>query len=406
MAPWRTRVVKTLTYSMLAGLSGVVILVGGLWIEHSSQTSLPEPTGSFAVGRTVYDWVDDAAVDTLAPVVGAKRELLVWAWYPAAPGSAPIDDYLPVALRPAEEGSTNIWTFLTRDASKVRGHSLRNASVAPTDRPFPVVILRGGASAGVLNYSSLAEDLASHGYVVVGFDAPYRTNLVVFPDGRTIGRTQENNPERCAVLAREDQQHCAARLINAWNSDTAFVLDRLAQVNTSAVAVTLSNRLDMSRVGLFGHSFGGAAITEFCRLDPRCKVGVDIDGAPHGRVIETGLRQPFMFLLSDHRRDTDPESRQVKADIQSIYDRLPADGRLALEIRGAFHFMFSDDGALRKSSLVRGVMRVLGRLDIDARRQLAVTSYCLRAFFDAHLKGLDAAAAIPSPEYPELQTLR
>jgi hypothetical protein len=384
-----------------------LVLVAGLWIEHASQTSLPHPTGPFAVGRTVYDWVDEAAVDTLAPVAGAKRELLVWAWYPASPGSAPVDDYLPAALRPADEGSTNIWTFLTRDASKVRGHSLRNASIAPADRPFPVVVLRGGASSGVLNYSSLAEDLASHGYVVVGFDAPYRTGLVVFPDGRAIGRTEENNPERCVALARNEQERCAARLIDAWTTDTAFVLDRLAQLNDSAVPGTFfSNRLDMSRVGFFGHSFGGAAIAEFCRLDPRCKVGVDIDGAPHGQVITSGLRQPFMFLLSDHRRDADPESRRVKADIQSIYDRLPADGRLALEIRGAFHFMFSDDGVVRKSSLVRGMLRLLGRLEIDARRQLAITSYCLRAFFDAHLKELDASPAIPSPEYPELQKLR
>jgi len=403
---WAKPVVRTLKFLILGGLTGVLILVAGLWIEHASETSLPQPTGPFAVGRTVDDWVDEATVDLLAPVAGTKRELLVWVWYPATPGLAPVDDYLPAALRPADDGGTNIWTFLTRDASKVRGHSLRSASVARAGGPFPVVVLRGGASSGVLNYSSLAEDLASHGYVVVGFDAPYRTGLVVFPDGRAIGRTEENNPERCVALARNQQERCAARLIDAWTTDTQFVLDRLAQLDVSAPSGPFSHRLDMSRVGLFGHSFGGAAIAEFCRVDPRCKAGVDIDGAPHGRVVEAGLRQPFMFLLSDHRRDADPESRQIKADIQSVYDRLPANGRLALEIRGAFHFMFSDDGAVRKSSLVRGVVRLLGRLQIDARRQLAVTSYCLRTFFDAHLKGLDASPAIPSPEYPELQNLR
>jgi predicted dienelactone hydrolase len=403
---WVRRVVRTLKYLLLSAVTGFLILVAWLGIEQVTRTSLPEPTGPFAVGRGVYDWVDEAAVDTLAPVAGTKRELLVWSWYPATPGSAQVDDYLPAALRPADEGGTNIWTFLTRDVSKVRGHSLRNANMAPAGGPFPVIILRGGGSSQVLNYSSLAEDLASHGYVVVGFDAPYRTSLVVFPDGRAVGRTEENNPERCLALAHDEQERCAARLIAASTTDTAFVLDRLAQLNASTTSTTFSNRLDMSKVGLFGHSFGGAAIAEFCRVDPRCKVGVDIDGAPHGRVIETGLRQPFMFLLSDHRRDADPESRQVKADIQSIYDHLPADGRVALEIRGAFHFMFSDDGAVRKSSLVRGVVRLLGRLEIDARRQLAITSYCLRTFFDAHLKGIGTSPAIPSKEYPELREFR
>src|SRR5262245_40180975 len=392
------RIVRALKWLILASLASALILVVGLWIEQASETSLAQPTGPFAVGRAIYDWVDEAAVNTLAPVAGAKRELLVWAWYPAAPGSAPIDDYLPAALRPADDGGTNIWTFLTRDTSKVRGQSLRNARLATAERPFPVVILRGGASSGVLNYSSLAEDLASHGYLVVGFDAPYRTGLVVFPDGRAIGRTEENNPERCTTLARDEQERCASRLIDAWAADTAFVLDRLAQLNGSRSG-PFSSRLDLSRVGLFGHSFGGATVAEFCRVDARCKAGVDIDGAPHGKVIKAGLRQPFMFLLSDHRRDVDPDSRQVKADIQSIYDTLPADGRFALEIKGAFHFMFSDDGAVRKSSVVRGVVRLLGRLQIDARRQLAVTSYCLRTFFDAYLKGLgESRPAILSPE--------
>jgi len=54
----------------------------------------------------------------------------------------------------------------------------------------------------VLAYSTLAEDLASHGYVVVGFDAPYRTGVVVFPDGRVIRETPENNPELCADCRR------------------------------------------------------------------------------------------------------------------------------------------------------------------------------------------------------------
>jgi predicted dienelactone hydrolase len=65
--------------------------------------------------------------------------------------------------------------------------------------------MRAGASAEVANYSILAEDLASHGYVVVGFDAPYRTYVVVFPDGRVMRRTPENNPELCLERAGQEQ---------------------------------------------------------------------------------------------------------------------------------------------------------------------------------------------------------
>ena len=69
--------------------------------------------------------------------------------------------------------------------------------------------------------------------------------------------------------------------------------------------------------------------------------------------------------------------------------------------------MFSDDGAVMKSALVRGVLRLLGRLRIDARRQLAATSYCLRTFFAAHLNGpASTPPAIPSPLFPEARLVR
>ena len=65
--------------------------------------------------------------------------------------------------------------------------------------------------------------------------------------------------------------------------------------------------------------------------------------------------------------------------VQSIYDRLPLDGRLRIAIRGANHFTFSDDGALLKSHIVLRTLRVLGILGIDGRRQLAVRAYCVSA---------------------------
>lgn len=48
-----------------------------------------------------------------------------------------------------------------------------------------------------------------------------------------------------------------------------------------------------------------------------------------------------MFLLSDYGDSADPETRQVYANIQSIDDRLPLDGRLRVAIRGANHILFS-----------------------------------------------------------------
>jgi len=402
------RIFKGFSVAAMLGILGVGALVGSLWLERRTEVTLPAPTGPFAVGRALYDWVDDETLDPLAPVPGNKRELLVWIWYPAAAGQsgAVVDDYVPAAVRaPAGRvGGALIFGLLTRDLSKVHGHSARDPDVSPQQRSYPVAIMRAGASAGVMNYSTLAEDLASHGYVVVGFDAPYRTGLVVFPDGRVIARTPENNPE---LVSGDALTRRANKLLAAWTADIAFVLDQLDRLNASDASGKFKGRLDMTRVGVFGHSFGGATAAQFCSQDSRCKAGIDVDDSLHGSVIQAGIHKPFMFLLSDHGDfSSDAQTRQIQADIQSIYDRLPADGRLRIAIRGANHFTFSDDGALLKSRTVRGALRLLGKLGIDGRRQLAVTAYCVHSFFDAYLKEASVSRLkIFSPLYPEIQVL-
>src|SRR5262249_13996968 len=164
-------------------------------------------------GRVQLGWVDQGVPDSCAPAPGADRELSVWIWYPAAADrSASACDYLPVQSRAAVERARGllITHFLTRDLSRVQAHSVCDADVAPAHRSSPGVVRRAGPSASVLTSSALAEDLASHGYVVVGFDAPYRTQVVVFPDGREVLRARENDPESAPDL---EQDRRADRLL-------------------------------------------------------------------------------------------------------------------------------------------------------------------------------------------------
>ena len=92
--------------------------------------------------------------------------------------SVAVDDYVPAQLRamgtpPRRSLSSTILGLLTRDLSKVHSHSIPNADVSPQRAGIPCGDHRErGRHSSVLNYSTLAEDLASHGYIVVGFDAP------------------------------------------------------------------------------------------------------------------------------------------------------------------------------------------------------------------------------------------
>src|SRR5438552_13144569 len=138
--PSARRIFKGLAALAAAGVVGIAALLGTLWLERKTETTLPAPTGSFAVGRAIYDWTDDAKLDTLAPVPGTKRELLVWIWYPSAAGpSATMNDYLPAQMRTAAVPPGGPLGFLTRDLSKVHGHGIREADLSPDQRSYRVV---------------------------------------------------------------------------------------------------------------------------------------------------------------------------------------------------------------------------------------------------------------------------
>jgi predicted dienelactone hydrolase len=399
--PKYKRVVKA---AVLFVIAGIAVLPGLLWLDHKRETMLPTPTGPFVVGRITQVWSDAAQADASAPQQGAKRELIAWIWYPAVPQqrAQTVNDYLPASWRTAVECQRGalIAYFLTRDLSRVHPHSIPDAELSSQQRSYPVILMRAGLAALTINYTTLAEDLASHGYVVVGFDAPYRSQIVVFPDGRVITRAPQNDAD---LVSGPEQEHLANKLVHAWSSDMGLALDQLERLNASDPSGKLLGRLDMQRVGVFGHSLGGATALQFCHDDSRCKAGIDVDGAPLGTVVGKGVTQPFMFLLSDHRYEADAKSRQVKANIRSIYDRLPGDRRLQITIHGASHFSFSDDGAMLKIPFVMGAMRNLGIVHLDGRRQVAVTAHCISTFFDVYLKGAPASELKSLQEYPEIE---
>ncbi len=367
------RLIKGLAALAIFAVVGLTMLLALLWWEHKTEITLPAPTGHFAVGRTTYAWLNNTQTDELAPSPGAKREVVVWIWYPsAAAKSAALVEYLPAAWRSALalHSGALMSQFLTRDLSLVRTHSTSDPEVSPEQRSYPVVIMRAGGGALTTDYTTLAEDLASHGYIVVGFDAPYRTFVVVLQSNRVVIRPPTNDPENL-------QPGQANRLINSlllmWTSDTNFVVSQLQSLNAVDPSGKFTGRLDMQRLGMFGHSFGGAQALQFCHDDPRCKAGIDIDGAPYGSVVQDGLKQPFMFILSDHSRElSDPASTKIRADFQSIYDRLP-NGRLFITIRGANHFSFSDQ-MLLKSHYIISLLRLFGFGRLEGRRGLAMTA--------------------------------
>lgn len=253
------RLFKLFFYNVLTIVAIIVITLFSFWLELKFEVTLPAPTGDFAVGRTTFHWVDSSRTDSLSAKPHTKRELVVWMWYPATKTkSDSIIDYLPAEWEKAinEQVGFVIRNFMGRDGKKIHPHSIQNAKLSDKQAKYPIILLKSGIGTMATDYTTFAEDLASHGYIVVGSDAPYSTWLVRFPDGRIVKRTAEGNPGEAEYIS-ESRNRVLNRLIGIWSEDTRFVLNKLEQLNTIDSSSQFGGRLDIQSVGVFGHSFGG-----------------------------------------------------------------------------------------------------------------------------------------------------
>lgn len=88
------------------------------------------------------------------------------------------------------------------------------------------------------------------------------------------------------------------RQIEYWVEDVQFVADTAHSIETGIPG--LDEMLDTNEFGVLGMSFGGAAAGEFCKIDSRCKVGINLDGTQFGRHWNMPLIAPFLMLTNEN----------------------------------------------------------------------------------------------------------
>jgi len=364
------------------GLFGVVVHFG----DHR-EVILPKPTGPYSVGRELFDWKDPNRLDPYSTAIGKHRELMVWMWYPATvpPGSKP-GEYIPSAW-----AAKLPWRPVTIP-SRVRVHAVADAPIAASQKPYPVLVFSSGIGNLPSDYTSLIEDIVSHGYVVLGITNTYSAPVVRFSDGRVANRLEAASFPRGSEQAI---QSAGDRMVKVWAADIHFAIDRLAQMDSNPRSRFLGH-FDLGRVGLFGQSFGGAASAEACSTDSRCKAAVDIGGNLFGNVLKDGIKQPFLFVLSDwtlrapflqrtFAKVTVQRFRQQQVTLKQQMRDVCADSSHCWEthVVGTRRFNFTDLAVLYSPG-----MRMMGFLGpIDGAKGLMETSSCLRTFFGSMLNG-------------------
>ena len=409
---------------------------------------LPTPTGSFAVGVTDFSVRFDDRPEVLSEDPGDSREILVRAWYPAERRRGDeAEPYFTKAEMQAfvETNSATIpgFGYLFSQAALARTHSVRDAPVAAQVDGFPVLAYSHGYGLFVSQNTPLMEELASHGYIVFGLGHTW-DGSTVFPDGRTVGLGRHilalqdraadpdyvremtesvtmlshgsSEAERRQALAtqreaaRRDRDEGLGTGLSAgvWLEDRRRFFDVLDDLQTGARPSPFRGRLDLSRIGLLGMSFGGATAVEACHREPRCGAAVNLDGG-HWFLLDSDLldgdvRMPMLMVhASDpgtlpNPSDANPTDYRAYSDFfyEEPSTRGTRDDVVRIRIEGTAHASLTD-----MALMVRWIPGLA--TETSGRRVAGILNRFVLAFFDEHLRGADSGLlGGPSPGFPEV----
>jgi predicted dienelactone hydrolase len=156
---------------------------------------------------------------------------------------------------------------------------------------FPVLIFSPGGQAPVLAYQLQFEELASHGYVIFALEHGTDSALIIRPDRTMISYVSRRRPDPLPTAAyleavRDETIRRAA--------DIVFSVNQISLLAKQPGSV-LRDRLDLSRIGVFGHSAGGQAAIRTCQIDARVRACLNQDGEMFG--IPVGATEPIPTLL-------------------------------------------------------------------------------------------------------------
>jgi dienelactone hydrolase len=359
------------------GCSRAFPCIGGNAIQaavaKNQLAAVPSPTGPYRIGTRVMDLIDATRSDPYL-ANGAKRELLVRFWYPAV---------LTQDCKPAQYTSPDVWNYMARlvrvSPPRVKTNSCQDASIAKG--PHPVVVVTHGYTGTFTDYTFLAEDLASRGYVVASVNHTFEATAVQFPDGRMAKSLIGSHFGPALPLdERSTSLAVAARL-----SDLKFLMNELARMNTSP-ANPFAKTLDLSRVALAGHSLGGMTALLGVELEPRFRAALSIDGVVPGALFGT-THKPVLMLFAGH----DPWDQ----DTCHLWGQLQGE-RLALNFKGSEHLTPSDAVWLANGAVETGTMGM--------EKTVAAIRHYVAAFLDSNLNGNAVGPRlVASPDYPDVE---
>lgn len=380
---------------------GAALFLGALSITAGSLIPVARPypiTGPYQVGTREFHLADSQRVEIYGEDPTAPRELMAQIWYPASPEKSdrrarwmPGIEY----AAPVIAAKLNLPAFSLGHLQYVTANAYWEAPALPAGGTYPVLIFSHGWEGFKEQNIYQVEELASHGYVVVGINHTYGAIHTLFPDGRQF---QTNHDALPSGVSDEVYDQASDTLSRQWSEDIDLVLDELAALNQSDGEWFLAGSLDLDKIGVFGHSTGGGAAVRFCLSDVRCQalLGMDVWAEPAQTLIQDLiLRKPALLLYSENWIASDEPDRN--GDLLGLLVDKAENAVIEITIQGTQHYDFSSLPMLSPLTTTLGL-----KGPIDGDLVLEIINAESLAFFDRYLVG-DSEISLEgvSQRYPE-----
>tara|TARA_B100000700_G_scaffold326166_1_gene436901 strand:+ start:5852 stop:7228 length:1377 start_codon:yes stop_codon:yes gene_type:complete len=342
---------KTLLMSWL-------ILAGSiLWII--PVFNLPSPGGKYSIGTEVHHWIDSSRAELFTEKKSDFRQIMIQIWYPADLKSEkktePYMDYIELRAKTLARAG-GIPEFFPKHLNYISTNSHLNATVIISKFKLPILVFSHGITGSRHLHQALYEYLASRGFVIAALDHSYDANLTIFPDGSMADY-------RSNITGHPDSLALRKMQINTRGKDISFIINQMKKIQLGQIESNLNSRLDMDKIAVGGHSYGGATALVSSFWDPRIKTCLGLDPwiSPLPKVIlNSGLKIPQLFLMRPSWHNSDYPNNYKTLDTlilnsQEQYHRYI--------VKESEHLDFSDVPIF--SPIIHWVMRDVSHLTTD-----------------------------------------
>lgn len=326
--------------------------------------SLPEPTGNFNVGTVVCDFTDKNRVETFAKEEGKLRKVAVQFWYPSD-----------------KTGEETLY-------------DISGAPISESQKDYPVLIFSHGAFGMRMSNASTFRELASHGYIVASIDHTYQAFYTAFSDGEGTPVNMEFLNDAMKVQNDSVPVEESFKITHDWlklrTADIELVIDSLKSGQIGTSGELLKGHMDLTNIGLFGHSLGGAGAAQVCRQRDDVKAAIVIDGTMIGDI--TGLNndnteiitnesfnKPLMLMYGSLYQQQEAKETSYQPNIKAFNNTVS--DAYSLCIKDSGHLNFTD--LPRISPVLAGM---LGVGNIDSLECIKIVNSYSLAFFNKHIK--------------------